>query len=509
MNYRPLHLAGILLALCGTAFAAVRPAPLFADGAVLQRDQPVAIWGEAAPAEAVSVSFAGQSLDTRADADGHWLVRLAALPASAEPRSLLIKGENTLEIRDVLVGEVWLCSGQSNMERHLGLHGSQKPIVNWEQEAATANYPHLRMFTVKQAHADTPQTTTSGSWKICTPANVLHFSAVGYFFGRDLHQNLGVPIGLIHASWGGTPVEAWTSHEKLASAHEGQASLAAQAKSVADYPAKLERFKTDEPRLRSEHEAAVAAAKLAGKPAPYPPQAPRDPKTDKNRPATLFNAMIHPLIPYTLRGVIWYQGESNRGNPAAYRVLFPAAIADWRARWGLGDFPFLYVQVAPFKNMTPDIREAQRHALSVSPATAMVVTTDVGDAEDIHPANKAPVGARLALAARAQVYGQKITWSGPAPRSLRSDGSTAVLTFDHVGGGLLASGGEPLRGFEIAGPDGKFFPASATISGETVRVSSPNVPTPSSVRFAWANVPDVNFFNAELLPATPFTTQLP
>jgi sialate O-acetylesterase len=506
MNTRLLLLAVFFSAFGGAVFAAVRPAPLFADGAVLQRDLPVAVWGEANPAENITVQFAGHSLSTSADASGRWLVRLPPLPASVEPRSLVIKGDNTVEIRDVLVGEVWLCGGQSNMERQLGLRGGQKPIVNWQEEAATANFPLIRMFTVKQAHSDTVRNTASGSWQICNPVNVVQFSAVGYFFGRDLFLKLGVPVGLVHSSWGGTPVEAWTSREVLAASPEGNASLAVHAKSVADSPAKLERYTADEPRLRSEYEAAVAAAKLAGKPAPAAPTPPRDPKSDKNRPSCLFNAMIQPLVPYTLRGVIWYQGESNNGRPAAYRTLFPAAIADWRARWGQGDFPFLFVQIAPFKTMTPDIREAQRYTLSVSPATAMVVTTDVGDAEDIHPTNKAPVGARLALAARALAYGEKIVWSGPAVRSLSTDGAFAVLTFDHVGGGLVAKDG-PLRGFEIAGADRKFVPASASIVGETVRVFSPSVSAPAAVRFGWANVPDVNLFNSELLPASPFTLQ--
>lgn len=508
MNSRPFLLVTVFAALCGSISAAVRPAPLFVDGAILQRDVPVAVWGAASPAESVTVQFAGQSLETKADADGRWFVRLAALPASAEPRTLVIKGENTIEVRNVLVGEVWLCSGQSNMERQLGLRGGQKPIVNWQQEAAAADYPLIRMFTVKQGHSDTPLNTASGVWAVCSPANVVQFSAVGYFFGRDLYLKLGVPIGLIHSSWGGTPVEAWTSREALTALPAGNASLAVHAKSVAEYPARLERFKSDEPRLKSEYEAAATAAKAAGKPAPSAPTPPRDPKSDKNRPTCLFNAMINPLIPYTMRGVIWYQGESNNGNPAAYRTLFPAAIADWRARWGLGDFPFLFVQIAPFKNMTPDIREAQRHTLSVSPATAMVVTTDVGDAEDIHPTNKAPVGARLALAARALAYGEKIVWSGPLVRRAALDGSSAVLAFDHVGGGLVAKDGL-LRGFEIAGADGKFVSATAAISGETIRVSAPSVSKPVAVRFGWSNVPDVNLFNAELLPASPFTIQIP
>jgi sialate O-acetylesterase len=505
---RPLVLFFLLAAACASASAAVRPAPLFADGVVLQRDLPVAVWGEASPSEAVTVEFAGQSLATRADAAGRWLVRLAPLPASAAPRPLVITGENTVEIRDVLVGEVWLCGGQSNMERQLGLRGGQQPIVAWEKEAAAANYPLIRMFTVKQAMASAPLSSATGSWVVCDPKSVVQFSAVGYFFGRDLFQKLGVPIGLIHSSWGGTPVQTWTSREALSAIPDGAATLATQAKAEADFPARLERYKAAEPRLRSDHEAAVAAAKLAGKPAPAAPKPPANPDRDKNRPTALFNAMIHPLVPFTLRGVIWYQGESNRSNPAAYRALFPALIADWRARWGQGDFPFLYVQVAPFRDMPPEIREAQRFALGVSPATAMVVTTDVGDANDIHPTNKAPVGARLALAARALAYGETLVWSGPAIRSLTVDGAAAVLAFDHIGGGLVAKDG-PLRGFELAGADGTFVPATAVIAGDTLRVSAPTIPAPVAVRYGWAKVPDVNLFNAEQLPASPFEIRLP
>jgi sialate O-acetylesterase len=487
-----------------TLHAEIKPNALFADHLVLQRDKPVPIWGTADAAEKITVSFAGQVKTTEADAKGQWRVTLDPIPASSEPHELNFKSEiSNFKFTDVLVGDVWICSGQSNMERQLGLRSGQQPLVNWEQEAASANYPHIRHFAVDRKFADTPQLETKGAWEVCSPATVPNFTAVGYYFGRDLHQKLKIPIGLIHASWGGTPAEAWTRTEAL------QTSLPevsdAQKKAVAEYPATLEKYHAEESLLLATWEKAVAEAKAAGKPEPRKPGPPRDPSTGQNRPSVLFNGMISPLLPVAMRGVIWYQGESNAGRALQYQTLFPLLIADWRQQWQQGEFPFFFVQIAPFKGQNPEIREAQLLTWKKTPNTAMVVTADVGDAEDIHPTRKEPVGQRLALAARALVYGENIVYSGPVYESVTIKGNRAVLRFTHLGGGLVAKDGE-LKGFTIAGSDQKFVPAQAKIEGDQIVVSAPEIPAPVAVRYGWANVPEVNLFNQAGLPASPFRT---
>jgi sialate O-acetylesterase len=411
-----------------------------------------------------------------------------------------------VEVPNVLVGDVWLCGGQSNMERTLGLHNSQKPIVNWEQEAATGDLPGLRTFTVPHRFSKTPEFKAEGNWTIATPQDVLKFSAVAFFFGRDLYQRLGIPVGLIHSSWGGTPVEAWMRRDLISGLPGGDAVFEKLEKAIADYPAKLAAFREQEPQLMAEWEKAVQKANQEGTKPPGKPQPPSDPALDKNQATGLFNAMIQPLIPYAIRGVIWYQGESNRGNPQDYAVRFPAMIRDWRQLWGGDEFPFLFVQVAPFNAMPPEIREAQRQSWLTTPKTAMVVTVDCGDAEDIHPADKRPVGERLALAARAIAYGEAVEYSGPAFESFKVQGGKALVAFKHVGKGLEAKGG-PLRGFEIAGADGKFLAAEAVIRDTAVEVSHPSVAEPVAVRYGWANVPDGNLFNRDGLPASPFQSK--
>lgn len=485
-------------------WAAIQPNALFVDHLVLQREKPVPIWGTADPAEKITVTFANQTKTTEANAQGQWRVTLDPMPASSEPRELTLKSDiSNLKFIDVLVGEVWICSGQSNMERQLGLRSGQQPLVNWEQEAASANYPQIRHFAVPQKFADVPQTTLTGKWDVCSPATVPNFTAVGYYFGRDLHQKLQVPIGLIHTSWGGTPAEAWTRTEALQTSMPVVFENLKNA--IAEYPAKLEKYKAEEPVLLANWEKAAAEAKAAGKPAPRKPSPPRDPSVGQNRPSVLYNGMISPLLPVAMRGVIWYQGESNAGRAQQYQTLFPLMITDWRQQWQQGEFPFLFVQIAPHKGQNPEIREAQFLTWKKTPNTAMVVTADIGDAEDIHPTRKEPVGQRLALAARALVYGEKLEYSGPAYESMKVEGAQAVVKFSHLGGGLVAKDGE-LKGFIIAGEDQKFVPAQATIKGDTVIVSAPEVPAPKAVRYGWANVPDVNLFNQAGLPASPFRT---
>jgi sialate O-acetylesterase len=481
----------------------VKPNPLFGDNAVLQQGMPVPVWGTASVGEKVSVECAGQKVSATAT-NGSWSVRLEPMKAGTNPVTMTIMGEtNTVTLTNLLIGEVWICSGQSNMERQLGPRSGQKPLVNWEAEASTADHPLLRHFLVKQTMSTNPLSEVSGNWQVSTPQTVTNFTAVGYYFGRDLQKDLKVPVGLLHISWGGTPAEAWTRWEVMETNPSLSEILPRYSNDVATYADRLAKYQAEEPKLKEEYTNAVTKALAEAKPTPRPPAPPRDPLKTQHSPSRLFNGMLHPVIPYAMRGVIWYQGESNGGRAKEYRDLFPAMIGDWRALWGEGNFPFLYVQVAPFKNMGPEIRESQFLTLSKSTNTAMVVITDHGDANDIHPTEKEPVGQRLELAARALAYGEAIEYSGPLFQKADFRGSNSIVSFTHVGTGLMAKEGD-LRGFEIAGADGKFVPAVAVVDGPNVVVSSQQVAAPTAVRFGWTNVPDVNLFNAQGLPASPF-----
>jgi sialate O-acetylesterase len=493
----------VIFALVATLHAEVKPNPLFTHNAVLQQGLPVPVWGTASEGEKITLQFSGQKVSATAT-NGCWSVRLDPMKASTNALTMTIAGAtNTVTLTNILIGEVWICSGQSNMERQLGPRNGQKPLVNWEAEAASADHPLLRHFLVKQTMSTNPLAEVSGSWQVCTPQTVTNFTAVGYYFGRDLQKDLGVPVGLLHVSWGGTPAETWTRWEVMETNPALSAILPRYSNDVATYSDRLAKYQAEEPKLNEEYTNAVAKALAEAKPTPRPPSPPRDPLKTQNSPARLFNGMLYPVIPYAMRGVIWYQGESNGGRAKEYRDLFPAMIADWRALWGEGNFPFLFVQVAPFKNMGPEIREAQFLTLAKSTNTAMAVITDHGDANDIHPVGKEPVGQRLELAARALAYGEGIEYSGPLFQRAEFQGTSAIVSFNHLGKGLVAKGGD-LRGFEIAGADGKFIPATAHISSTNVVVSAPGVTAPTAVRYGWTNVPDVNLFNAEGLPASPF-----
>jgi sialate O-acetylesterase len=518
----------ILLALAAlstsTLHAEVKPNTLFSDGAVLQRGQKIPVWGTARDGEKVTVEFQGQKATTTAT-DGKWSVHLDPLTAGG-PFIMSLTGDNTVTVNNLLVGEVWLCSGQSNMNLLFSR------VQNAAEEAPKANYPEIRTFKVPVTVSTTPLAEAKGSWIICSPETVNEFSGVGYFFARDIHRKLGVPIGLIHSALGATPAQSWTSLEGLESQPELRAyvdivkgRLAKFDAETAAYPARLAEHqvklaewketvgKEQEEKLKAWNEA-VAKAKAAGetppkrpRPAsrrPIDPVPPEGPPTD---PAGLYNGMIAPLIPYGIKGVLWYQGESNSKQAKEYLTLFPAMITDWRTRWKQGDFPFLYVQVAPWGGMPPEIREAQFLSLGKVKNAAMTVTTDFGDADDIHPKKKEPVGQRLALAARALAYGEAIEYSGPLYDSMKAENGKIILHFKHIGGGLMAKDG-PLKGFTIAGKDKKFVPAQAEIQGSTIVVSADGVADPQAARYGWANVPDVNLFNQEGLPASPFRTDI-
>ncbi len=528
MTSKPTTIPFAALALAalatGSLWAEVKPNPLFTDGAVLQRGQAVPVWGTARDGEKVTVELGNQKVSTTA-ANGTWSVSLKPLKEGA-PLTMKITGDNTVTVNNLLVGEVWVCSGQSNMEWTFA------KAHNAKEEGPKANYPKIRMFTVTKKVSAKPQTEAVGKWVECAPETVGSFSAVGYFFARDLYKKLGVPVGMIHTSWGGTPAQAWTSFEGFGSDPElkgyvdsVKASQANYDAVAAAYPAKLAEFQAkkkewDETVGKGFNEQlkawteATAAAKAAGQPLPPKPvpsspapNPPAGPEGNQNSPTALYNGMVAPIIPYGIKGAIWYQGESNAGQAKQYRTLFPAMIADWRSKWKQGDFPFFFVQIAPFNGQPPEIREAQFLTLSKSKNTAMAVTTDVGNATDIHPTQKEPVGQRLALAARALTYGERIEYSGPLYASMKAQGDKIALTFTHTGGGLVAKDGE-LKGFTIAGADGKFVPAKAEIKGDKVVVSGEGVADPKAVRYGWANVPDVNLFNKEGLPASPFRTDV-
>src|SRR5271157_2949323 len=504
-----------LLCCCAFMFGAlglraeIKLPSLFSDGLVLQQGMKVNIWGTADPGERVTVTLGNRQASGVADSVGQWKVKLGPLNAGG-PFTMTIAGKNTITLHDVLVGEVWVCSGQSNMEMPVGTNaqGWTGNVNNYQDETARADYPMLRLFTVQKAVAAKPQSEVKGYWVAARPQTVGEFSAVGYFFGRDLLKVLNVPIGMIHSSWGGTPAEAWTSRGTLESDPDFASILDAGTKLLSPYPKVFQDYEQQLSQWRQDSD----KAESEGAPVPTAPTAPDDPRRNPWRPSGLFNAMIMPLTPYAIRGAIWYQGESNAGRAAQYRKLFPAMIRDWRNAWEEGDFPFLFVQLANWSVPRPgsdwsELREAQLMTLSM-PKTGMAVTIDIGDGSDIHPKNKQDVGYRLALAAQAIAYGRDLIYSGPIYESMAVEGEKVRLRFKCVYGGLMAknSPSQNVSGFEIAGADHKFVAAEAKIDGDTVVVRSEKAPHPVAVRYAWAMNPYCNLYNRAGLPASPFRT---
>lgn len=501
-NFRPLILAlGLAAALAAPARADVRLPRVISDHMVLQRDAAVPIWGWADPGEGVTVTVAGQTRATKADADGTWRVKLDRLAAGG-PHTLTVKGNNTVTVKDVLVGEVWLASGQSNMAWTVGRS------TNFESEKEAAKHPQLRMFTVGRAPAREPQKDCKGTWEVCAPETVGNFSGTAYFFARDLQAKLKVPVGVINSSVGGTPIESWISLDAQKSVAALQPLLARWNKLATEWEPKSAQAKYE--KQLAAYRMAAEKAKAEGKKVPRAPQKPVHPNDNTHYPAVLFNAMIAPVVPYGIRGAIWYQGESNAGSEESgklYGAQLPLLVRDWRGRWGEGDFPFAWVQLPNYVTKAqgwPAVREAMRRSLSL-PQTGMTVNIDIGDPKDIHPANKQDYGKRLALWARAQVYGEKIPWSGPLPAGHKVEGGAVEVSFAHADGGLVAKGGE-LRGFAVAGADGKWRPAAARIQGDRVLVSSTEVAAPVAARYDWAANPDGNLYNGAGLPASPFRT---
>jgi sialate O-acetylesterase len=649
----------ILTALAFTALAApmaqatVRLPALVGSHMVLQRDRPVPVWGWADAGEAVTLTFAGQTYAASApDATGRWQATLPATPAGG-PYTLTVRGQNTLELTDILLGDVWLASGQSNMQFKVkdGNRGGYQPTDNADQEIAAANWPNIRFFTVSQTAAYRPQAEVAGTgWQVCSPATVAGFSAVAYFFSRDLYRQYQVPMGVVVSSWGGTPAEAWTSADGLKTLPEFGANVAAFAAKTTtlrddqlayearqqallqnmrahdkgylpggktwaapdlnarawptmalpglweatpglntydgvvwfrkeiDLPARmagqsltltlgkiddadstffngvkvgsdsgydqLRRYQVPATLVRPGRNVIAVrvvdtggGGGIAGTPAelvlsgvgqslplagawqyqvgldPQDVPAPPFPGGGQMAPTALYNSMIAPLIPLAIKGVIWYQGETNADRAAQYRTLFPALINDWRQHWG-AELPFLFVQLANFQPTKPqpsesawaELREAQAQALHL-PRTGMATAIDIGNPADIHPHNKQEVGRRLALAARRTAYGDtKLVASGPTYAGMTAKGSTIQLKFSSVGKGLLVKGGPALQGFAVAGADHQFHWATARLVGNEVLVQSAQVNTPVAVRYDWADSPTGNLYNKEGLPTVPFRT---
>jgi sialate O-acetylesterase len=487
------------------AHANVSLPDVLSDGMVLQQNQKVPIWGKAEPGEVVTVRFAGQSKKATAAQDGKWIVTLDPLRANSTAATMTISGKNTIELKDILVGEVWLVAGQSNMQRLLS------ETANGEAATAAANYPLIRLFNVSRQvafkHAPPPLAT----WQACSPETVKQFSAAGYYFGVELLNELRVPIGLINSSYGGSQAEAWTPTEYLLASPDLRPTVE-----------RTKLWDEERPRVRVEYDAALKKwreeadkARAAGarpNPSPSVPDALREYRIA----SSIYNGMIAPLIPFSIRGAIWYQGESNEARAQQYELLLPAMIKAWRERWAEGDFPFGIVQLPNYRDAKADpadeawshLREAQRRTAMTVANTGLIVTIDIGEARDIHPKNKLDVGKRMALWAMADVYGRKLTKSGPVFREATFGGQKAVLKFDQTGDGLRIRDGDKLDEFAIAGADGKWYWANAKIvSKDRIEVWSDAVSQPVAVRYAFNNNPrHPNLTNNSGLPAAPFRT---
>ena len=497
-------LIGIGVSASATATAAVKLPALISDNMVLQQDRPVGISGTADPGEVVTVSIAQQDRTVTADANGQWRVELAPLKPGG-PFDMTVAGKNTVQVRNILVGEVWVAAGQSNMAMAVqGRPGTSEGVINADREIAAANYPHLRLFKVQIAVAGKPQPNVQGRWVAASPATVGAFSAVGYFFGRDLQRSLKIPVGIIESSRGGTQAEAWMSEEVLQADPDLKMQADSWRRYSAGFPRALEAYIE---QLRA-WEQSAEQAEAAENPVPAMPRAPEDPRSHRWRASGLWNAMIAPLVSYAMRGVLWYQGESNTDSPYQYREVFARLISDWRRAWGEKDFPFLFVQLPNFAEGPEDswavLRESQAKALAL-PNVGMAVAIDIGESHNIHPRNKQEVGRRLVLTAEAVAYGKRQEHMGPMFQSLRSERGTVRLRFSHEGNGLVARG-RILTGFQIAGPDQKFIGARAHIVGNSVVLSNPRVKQPVAARYAWANDPRCNLYSKSGLPAPPFRT---
>lgn len=494
----------------------IRLPAIIGENMVLQADTEVNLWGWAAPNNNVVITgnWLVEAVSCRSDEKGKWVATLKTPPQSTDSFQIVIDdGHDKVTLGNILFGQVWLCSGQSNMQ------WAVKDSIHSDREIESADYPQIRLFTVEAQASDIPCDDVKGKWQICTPDAVSYFSAVGYFFGRELHHKLKTPVGLINSSWGGTPAEAWTKKEVL----EKDKDFSYYLQRDREWRANRDNYQKQYNETLKKWENDVQQAKSAGKKLPQKPYTPGA-LLPECHCSTLYNGMIHPLIPYTIKGAIWYQGESNAYMGYLYRKLFPALINNWRNDWKQGDFPFYFVQLANFYEDTPndrpqmlprigepedsywaELREAQLMTLSLT-NTGMAVTMDIGDPYSIHPTNKQDVGKRLALWALAKDYGFKdIVYSGPIYKNMEIEDNKIRLFFDHTGSGLCVKG-EQLEGFAIAGSDRKFVWAKTEIDDNTVIVSSDKISDPKAVRYGWSRWIPCNLFNKEGLPASPFRT---
>lgn len=482
--------------------AAVFLPDILGDNMVLQRSRPITIWGTADPGEAVHVAFLGQETSTAADEHGRWKAVLGPFEAHAQPASMAITGTNRIVLNNILVGEVWLCSGQSNMQWTLEQSDGGEAAIQ------SADHPQIRLFNVSRDVAFKRKAGKLASWEACTPATARDFSGVGYFFGLELYQELGIPVGLVNSSYGGSQAEAWTPVAYLAASEALRPCIEREKIWEAERP----RVQASFDKAKEEWKVASAQAEAEGKPIPREPRVP-DALRDYRIAASIYDNMIAPLLPFAIRGALWYQGESNEERAEQYELLLPTMIRSWRERWGQGDFPFAIVQLPNFRKAAPEpadeawshIRDAQRKTFLQVPKTGLIVTIDIGEADDIHPTNKLDVGHRLCLWALSEVYGRSATWTGPVFRKARFTGNKAILTFDEVGAGLRSGDGAPLRTFATAGADEQWHWARATIKGKRkVIVWGDGV---VAVRYAFNNNPDrPNLSNDTGLPVSPFRT---
>ena len=507
----------LVFAACSLCLRAAEAAPAlaapFGDNMVLQRDMPVPVWGTAAPGVKVDVAFAGQTKSATADATGKWSLKLDPMPASAENRVLSVAAsDQKADFQNVLVGEVWIGAGQSNMEMGVGM------CLDADKEIAAANDPLLRMRAVNKVLSPMPTTAlpTATAWLPDSPEAVRTsggwggMSATTYFFARNLRKELKVPVGIVQSAWGGTLIEPWTPPEGFALMPSLKATSEWLAKVNGDYRSSVEKNLD----AVAAFEKAARAALANNTPLPLPPPAITYPISNEGQATALYNGHIHPWVPYAIRGALWYQGESNLGEPntSIYTDKMQALVGGWRKVWGQGEFPFYFVQLAPFRynhpvTRLPEFWEAQTKAAEIIPHTGMAVINDIGDFGDIHPKNKQEVGRRLALLALARTYGVKVAAeSGPQFASFAVKGRLLGVKFTNTAGGMKASDGKPLTGFEIADADGAFVPATATAKGDTVILQSEKIAAPTQARYAWDQCPAVNTVNSENLPLNSFRT---
>ncbi|MCU0709127.1 MAG: sialate O-acetylesterase [Pirellula sp.] len=481
------------LALSGitsTVIAETKLPNIFSDGMVLQQGQPNKIWGRDYPGQAITIAIGDQQLTTTADASGNWEAKLPAFPVGG-PHLLTVAGSSAKIVRDVLVGEVWICSGQSNMQWSVA--ASNDPDL----ERLSANYPKIRMINFPQVGVQEPiWSHDDRTWQVCTPETVNGFSAVGYYFARQIHQTTGVPIGMINNAWGGSACEAWINRDVLNSESRFQQLMDGWKTREARFQeltGKTGRSEEEEKELKN------LAGAMGG----------------NSRPANIYNGVLKSHLGYGIRGAIWYQGESNAGRAYQYRELFPLMIQNWRKEWGQGEFPFYWVQLADFMaeksepgdSAWAELREAQTMTMDRLANTGQAVIIDIGEGKDIHPMNKVDVGRRLARWALAKEYNIPIEYQSPRYASMQEDGDGIVLTFNHIPNGWRPFDVNEPRGFTIAGEDKKFYPAVAKIlDGGKIRVSSPSVSKPMAVRYAWADNPVCNMYSRAGLPLTPFRT---